>query len=93
MKDQPTFEYDSAGKITGYKTKVGADTVFPFKSGGVDKIIFRLVKTYDAPTNYTNRHIYADLYSDDDLVKSIEVIVFQAYGDVANKVITTWTLN
>ena len=92
MENQPDFVYDSTGKITGYKTKAGADTVFPFKSG-VDKIIFRLVKTYDAPTNYTNRHIYADLYSDDNLIKSIEVIVFQAYGDVANKVITTWTLN
>ena len=34
LQDQPTFEYDSTGKITGYKTKVGADTVFPFKSGG-----------------------------------------------------------
>lgn len=32
MQDQPIFEYDSTGKITGYKTKAGADTVFPFKS-------------------------------------------------------------
>lgn len=32
LKDQPTFEYDETGKITGYKTKVGADTVFPFSS-------------------------------------------------------------
>lgn len=32
MQDQPTFQYDSTGKITGYKTKAGADTVFPFKS-------------------------------------------------------------
>ena len=30
LTDQPIFEYDSTGKITGYKTKVGADTVFPF---------------------------------------------------------------
>lgn len=30
MQDQPTFQYDSTGKITGYKTKAGADTVFPF---------------------------------------------------------------
>ena len=29
MQDQPTFQYDSTGKITGYKTKAGADTVFP----------------------------------------------------------------
>lgn len=34
LTDQPTFEYDSTGKITGYKTKIGgADTVFPFKNG------------------------------------------------------------
>lgn len=34
LQDQPTFEYDESGKITGYKTKNGgADTVFPFKSG------------------------------------------------------------
>lgn len=25
---------DSSGKITGYKTKVGADTVFPFSGSG-----------------------------------------------------------
>lgn len=34
LTDQPTFEYDESGKITGYKTKIGgADTVFPFKNG------------------------------------------------------------
>lgn len=33
LTDQPTFEYDESGKITGYKTKIGgADTVFPFKN-------------------------------------------------------------
>lgn len=32
LQDQPIFEYDSTGKITGYKTKVGADTVFPFNN-------------------------------------------------------------
>lgn len=38
LQDQPTFEYDETGKITGYKTKIGgADTVFPF-SGGSYKI-------------------------------------------------------
>lgn len=35
LNDQPQFVYDETGKITGYKTKTGgADTVFPFKSGG-----------------------------------------------------------
>lgn len=33
LESQPNFVYDSTGKITGYKTKVGADTVFPFSGG------------------------------------------------------------
>lgn len=38
LTDQPTFEYDESGKITGYKTKIGgADTVFPFSSVGLNK--------------------------------------------------------
>lgn len=37
MTDQPTFEYDESGKITGYKTKIGgADTVFPFSGGDAE---------------------------------------------------------
>ncbi len=39
LESQPDFVYDEAGKITGYKTKIGgADTVFPF-SGGLNAII------------------------------------------------------
>lgn len=30
---------DSTGKITGYKTKVGADTVFPFSGGNFKLVI------------------------------------------------------
>ena len=30
----PKFIYDEDGKIVGYKTQVGADSVFPFKGGG-----------------------------------------------------------
>ncbi len=37
LAQQPIFIYDSSGKITGYKTKVGADSVFPF-SGSTDSI-------------------------------------------------------
>ncbi len=33
IEQQPAFIYDENGQITGYKTKVGADTVFPFSSG------------------------------------------------------------
>lgn len=33
LESQPDFVYDEAGKITGYKTKIGgADTVFPFNT-------------------------------------------------------------
>lgn len=32
LAQQPEFVYDSTGKITGYKTPGGADTVFPFSS-------------------------------------------------------------
>lgn len=32
-KSLPQFIYDTSGEITGYKTSVGADTVFPFSSG------------------------------------------------------------
>lgn len=42
LTDQPTFEYDESGKITGYKTKIGgADTVFPFKSSNSLALIVR----------------------------------------------------
>ena len=34
---------DGTGKITGYKTKVGADTVFPFSSQKDFVVIFRYV--------------------------------------------------
>ena len=33
LAQQPEFIYDSTGKITGYKSPGGADTVFPFSSG------------------------------------------------------------
>ena len=32
LAGQPEFVYDANGKITGYKTPGGADTVFPFHS-------------------------------------------------------------
>lgn len=33
LASQPEFVYDETGRITGYKTKGGADTVFPFSTG------------------------------------------------------------
>ena len=32
---------ETTGEITGYKTKVGADTVFPFKKGFTDNIVMK----------------------------------------------------
>ncbi len=34
LAQQPIFIYDSSGKITGYKTKAGADSIFPFSGSG-----------------------------------------------------------
>lgn len=48
MESQPNFVYDSTGKITGYKTKVGADTVFPFSGG------FNGAEIYMSGTNSGN---------------------------------------
>ena len=50
LGEQPTFVYDETGKITGYKTKVGADTVFPFS--GVMK--FNIKGTFAAKDNNFN---------------------------------------
>ena len=46
---------DSTGKITGYKTKAGADTVFPFSSGGkfaTLNVIMSANATEARPTSY-----------------------------------------
>ncbi len=40
LGEQPTFVYDENGQITGYKTKVGADTVFPFSNSVSGEFIF-----------------------------------------------------
>ena len=59
---------DSTGKITGYKTKAGADTVFPFKSAEIQTMTFTgISKTieFDEPPsmfvvyNNTNKGISA----------------------------------
>lgn len=54
LTDQPTFEYDESGKITGYKTKIGgADTVFPFSSA--NKVTIKGICIYN--TYYGNTEI------------------------------------
>ena len=45
LGEQPTFVYDENGQITGYKTKVGADTVFPFSGTRELKEIYRWVSS------------------------------------------------
>lgn len=39
LAQQPTWIKDSSGKITGYKTQAGADTVFPFNSAYTYKTV------------------------------------------------------
>ena len=64
LTDQPTFEYDESGKITGYKTKIGgADTVFPFKKGSVKKIVSSML-TYTSGNTYTFTHDISSEYSE-----------------------------
>lgn len=51
LESQPDFVYDEAGKITGYKTKIGgADTVFPFSNGLNAIITVRSVNTVYSST-------------------------------------------
>lgn len=40
LAQQPNFIYDSTGKITGYKTPGGADTVFPFSNLEIEEGTF-----------------------------------------------------
>lgn len=40
LMSHPQFICDDTGKITGYKTKVGADTVFPFNCGDGLKLLY-----------------------------------------------------
>lgn len=45
LDEQPDFIYDATGKITGYKTKAGADTVFPFKKGIVTFHLYKGIRS------------------------------------------------
>lgn len=57
LMSHPQFICDDTGKITGYKTKVGADTVFPFNCGDFEiKIKLKLVQnttTYNGTITIT----------------------------------------
>lgn len=64
---------DSTGKITGYKTKVGADTVFPFKSS---YDISARIRVQDG--NFTT--IYIEILVDNEVASS-DVICLSAIGD------------
>ena len=55
LESQPNFVYDSTGKITGYKTKAGADTVFPFSvSDNIDIIYLGAQTTIILENDYDN---------------------------------------
>ena len=83
LESQPNFVYDSTGEITGYKTKVGADTVFPFKSG-VSYAKVR-IKTHNNYDNYI--WLYIDLYDKNDGLLSTKLI-YQGYLNKGTD--TTW---
>ena len=60
LNSHPQFIYDDEGRITGYKTKAGADTVFPFsrdveqvyKSGWVTTKTYKHTYTADEDGQY-----------------------------------------
>lgn len=63
----PEFIYDSGGKITGYKTKDGADTVFPFISSKKIKTIelyFYMFNHKDVANADYDSHFRMTLYFD-----------------------------
>lgn len=65
----PEFIYDSSGKITGYKSKDGADTVFPFTSNKkikTIKITFYYFYHADVENKDYDGHTYMTLYFDED---------------------------
>lgn len=56
LMQQPEWIKDSTGKITGYKTPGGADTVFPFS--GSYTVIFRLTLSVHGWTDEKNYGSY-----------------------------------
>lgn len=76
LNRRPEFILDESGKITGYKTKEGADTVFPFSSYSGD-IVQNIVPGFN-PIRYTIVAPTADitwrLFGGDCYVKLDDVI-------------------
>lgn len=65
LAQQPEFVYDSTGKITGYKTPGGADTVFPFSSGNAIYLGTAVNNTFDVKNVYPD---WANLTADNFIV-------------------------
>lgn len=51
LTQQPSFIYDANGKITGYKTQAGADTVFPFSSKNFTMTLNIVLAYWDGKAN------------------------------------------
>lgn len=91
MQDQPTFEYDETGKITGYKTKVGADTVFPFSSSGTVKLTFPNQNRYaDQAGTVVSGSLTLSIDSDGVSIVSNNISIQTIYVQRPNMT-TTWT--
>lgn len=54
LAQKPDFIYDSTGKITGYKSPGGADTVFPFNSGPYIKSVVATTSGVADSWSYNN---------------------------------------
>lgn len=55
---QPDFIYDATGKITGYKTPGGADTVFPFSNKAFEIV---QIHCFSGKTNESTGYIIITL--------------------------------
>ena len=84
---------EGTGKITGYKTKVGADTVFPFKKG-IDKVVFRVTIGASMYENHTRMYYKADFYRDGVKIDSIDICNNHVMNGLSQaQTIKTWTLS
>lgn len=84
LKAQPNFIYDEDGKITGYQTKAGADTVFPFSSSHI--IDLGTAKSFDL-TSITDN--YGNITVDDFIIEANSCTLSgQSCGNVSGN--NTW---
>ncbi len=81
VSSQPEWIQDSTGKITGYKTPGGADTVFPFNCGDFILKLQASVSLVASGTNAGTAYpIICVTYKDKEFSVSISGQTYLSYG-------------